>query len=316
VSAYRDTRLKIFSGNANPSLSRSICQNIGVELGEMTVTRFSDGETRLIIEENVRGCDVFVIQPTSAPVNDHLMELLIIMDALKRASASRITAVVPYFGYARQDRKTRGREPITAKLVADLISRAGAHRLLTVDLHAGQIQGFFDIPVDNLSAVPILAEFFRAKHLEGAIVVSPDPGGVARARDLADRLNVGIAIIDKSRPRPNVSEAMNVVGRVAGRCAIVVDDIMDTAGTISGGAEALVKHGAERVFACCTHPVLSGAALEKLEAAPIEEVVVTDSIALPDGSRLQKLRVLSLAPLLAQAIIRIHEDRSVSALFR
>ena len=313
--AYPDRRLKIVSGNANKQLAKEIAEHLGIPLALGHVVRFSDGEVHVRIEESVRGADVFVVQPTSAPVNEHLMELLITIDALRRASARRITAVVPYYGYARQDRKTRARDPITAKLVANLITTAGVDRVLTMDLHAGQIQGFFDIPVDHLPGVPILADYFRAKGLEDLVVVSPDLGGVTRARDLATRLGVDIAIIDKRRPEPNVAEIMNIIGRIAGKRVIMVDDIIDTAGTIVQGAEALLGKGAVEVFACCTHAVLSGPAIKRLEASCISEVVVTNTIAVPQEKLVPKIKVLSVAPLLGDAILRIYEDLSVSKLF-
>ncbi len=308
-------RLKVFSGTANRELALEICQHIGIPLGDCELGRFSNGEVRLVVNENVRGDDVFVIQPTCQPANETLMELLIMIDAFRRASARRITAVIPYYGYARQDRKTRGREPITAKLVANLITVAGARRVLTVDLHAGQIQGFFDIPVDNLTGIPILGKYFAEKNLPDAVVVSPDPGGVPRAREMADRLGVALAIIDKRRPEPNVAEVMNIIGPVAGRNVILVDDMIDTAGTITQGAIALKERGAGDIYVCCTHPVLSGPAYERLQEAPIKEVVVTNTIPVPPERRGNLIRVLSIAPLLAEAIRRIHEDESVSALF-
>lgn len=310
-----ENRLEIFTGNANVELAREIAQHLGIEVGDAVVNTFSDGEIQVRINESVRGADVFVIQPLSYPVNDHLMELLIMLDALKRASAWRITAVIPYYGYARQDRKIRARDPITAKLVADLISTAGAHRVLTMDLHAGQIQGFFDFPVDHLMAVPILADYFRKKGIEEPVVVSPDVGGVTRARELATRLGASIAIIDKRRPEPNKAEVMNVIGKVKGKTVILIDDMIDTAGTITLGAEALLEHGAKETYACCTHPVLSGPAIERLEASPIKEVVVTNTIPLRENQKIEKIKVLSVAPLFAEAIRRIHENESVSTLF-
>ena len=313
--AYPDRRLKIVSGNANQQLAKEIAEHLGIPLALGHVVRFIDGEVHVRIEESVRGADVFVVQPTSAPVNEHLMELLITIDALRRASARRITAVVPYYGYARQDRKTRARDPITAKLVANLITTAGVDRVLTMDLHAGQIQGFFDIPVDHLPGVPILAEYFRAKGLEDLVVVSPDLGGVTRARDLATRLGVDIAIIDKRRPEPNVAEIMNIIGKIAGKRVIMIDDIIDTAGTITQGAQALLDKGAVEVFACCTHAVLSGPAIQRLEASCISEVIVTNTIAVPQEKLIEKIKVLSVAPLLGDAILRIYEDLSVSKLF-
>jgi len=307
-------RLKVFAGNANPELAQEIADHLGMALGEVEVDRFSNGEIRVLINESVRGTDVFIIQPTCTPVNDSLMELLIMIDAFKRASAGRVTAVIPFYGYARQDRKTRGREPITAKLVANLITTAGADRVLTVDLHAGQIQGFFDIPVDHLSSVPLLAEYLRGRGLgDNLIVVSPDPGGVPRARDLARHLKAPIGIIDKRRPAPNVSEVLNVIGEVEGRTAILVDDIIDTAGSITQGAQALKDLGACNIYACATHPVLSGPAWERLNNSPIEELIVTNTI--PVNGKREKLTVLSMAHLLGEAILRIHQDLSVSKLF-
>lgn len=308
-------KLKIFTGNANPALAKEICGYIGMPLGQAKVKRFSDGEINVMIEESVRGADVFVIQPTCYPVNDNLMELLIMIDGLRRASARRITAVVPYYGYARQERKTRARDPISAKLVANLLTVAGARRVVAMDLHASAIQGFFDLPVDHLPGVPILAQYFLGKQLKDIVVVSPDVGGVPRARNLAERIGAGIAIIDKRRPAPNVSEIMNIVGEVKGKVAILVDDIIDTAGTISQAASVLLERGATKVYACCTHPVLSGPAVEKLKAAPIEEVVVTNTIPVPEDKHFPGLKVLSVAPLLGEAIIRIYQDLSVSKLF-
>ncbi|RDV84638.1 ribose-phosphate diphosphokinase [Ammonifex thiophilus] len=311
----RFKNMLIFSGNANPKLAADICQYLGVPLGDCVVGRFSDGEIFVRINENVRGADVFVIQPTCSPVNENLMELLIMIDALRRASARRITAVIPYYGYARQDRKTRGREPITAKLVANLITAAGARRVLTVDLHAGQIQGFFDIPVDHLPAGPLLAQHLMARGLKDVVVVSPDVGGVVRARELAKRIGAPLAVIDKRRPEPNEAEVMNVIGPVQGKTAVMVDDIIDTAGTITKGAEALVAWGAKEVYVVCTHPVFSGQAVERLKTPAIKEIFVTDTIPLPPEKRLDKITVVSVAPLLGEVIIRIHEDLSVSKLF-
>lgn len=313
MADYR--RLKIFTGNANPALAEEIAGHIGIAVGDGEVFRFSDGEVNVKIGESVRGADVFVVQPTCGPVNEHLMELLVMIDALKRASTKRITAVIPYYGYARQDRKSRARDPITAKLVANLITSAGADRVLTMDLHAPQIQGFFDIPLDHLPAVPILAEYFRDKKMEDVVVVSPDHGGVTRARLLADRLGSPIAIIDKRRPMPNVAEVMNIIGEVSGKTVIMTDDIIDTAGTITAGAQALLDLGAKEVYACCTHGVLSGPAIERLEKSPIKEVVITNTIPLPPEKQIGKIKVLTVAKLLAEAILRIHEDLSVSKLF-
>lgn len=307
--------LKIFTGNANPSLAQAIADELGVSVGEAVVGRFRDGEIHLRIHETVRGVEVFVVQPTSSPVDQNLMELLVMIDALKRASAKEVAAVIPYYGYARQDRKTQSRDPIAAKLVANLIQAAGADRVLTMDLHAGQIQGFFDIPVDNLKALPILAKYFADKRLPNPVVVAPDVGGVARARELAERLNCGLAIVDKRRPEPNVSEVMHVIGNVAGKTAILVDDIIDTGGTIVHAAEALLAQGALNVYACASHPVFSPPAVKRLAESPIVEVIVTNSIPLPPERRHEKIRILSVAPLFAQAIRRIFTEQSVSVLF-
>lgn len=308
-------KLKIFSGNANHRLAEEIAEYLGVSVGESKVTHFSDGEIQVKINESVRGADVFVVQPTCYPVNDNIMELLIVIDALRRASAKRITAVVPYYGYARQDRKARARDPITAKLMANLITASGANRVITMDLHAGQIQGFFDIPVDHLPGVPILAEYFAGKNLQDAVVVSPDLGGVTRARDMAERIGASIAIIDKRRPEPNVAEIMNIIGNVEGKTVVMIDDIIDTAGTIVQGASALMERGAKEIYTCCTHPVLSGPAIERLKASPIKEIVVTNTIPVSPEKEFEKIKTLSVAPLLGEAIIRIHEDLSVSKLF-
>lgn len=313
---YLDPNLKVFSLNSNYPLAEEIAKVIGVELGKCSVTRFSDGEIQINIEESIRGCDVYVIQSTSAPVNENIMELLIMIDALKRASAKTINIVMPYYGYARQDRKARAREPITAKLVANLLETAGATRVITLDLHAPQIQGFFDIPIDHLMGVPILSEYFKSRELGGDIViVSPDHGGVTRARKMAERLKAPIAIIDKRRPRPNVAEVMNIVGNIEGKVAILIDDIIDTAGTITLAANALVENGAAEVYACCTHPVLSGPAIDRIENSKIKELVVTNSIALAEEKRSGKIVHLSVAPLIGEAIIRVHEEQSVSTLF-
>ncbi|MES1042042.1 MULTISPECIES: ribose-phosphate diphosphokinase [Peribacillus] len=312
---YLDPNLKVFSLNSNFDLAQEIAAAIGVELGKCSVTSFSDGEVQINIEESIRGCDVYVIQSTSQPVNENLMELLIMIDALKRASAKTINIVMPYYGYARQDRKARAREPITAKLVANLLETAGAHRVITLDLHAPQIQGFFDILIDHLVAVPILADFFKEKELSDIVIVSPDHGGVTRARKMADRLKAPIAIIDKRRPRPNVAEVMNIIGNIEGKTAILIDDIIDTAGTITLAANALVENGAKAVYACCTHPVLSGPAIERIQNSTIKELVVTNSIALSEDKKIDKITGLSVAPLIAEAIIRVHEEQSVSTLF-
>ncbi|WP_054951054.1 ribose-phosphate diphosphokinase [Numidum massiliense] len=308
-------KLKLFSCNSNQQLAQEIADHIGVSLGDGSVTAFSDGETRVTVNESVRGGDVYVIQSTCAPVNQHLMELLVMVDALKRASAKTINVVIPYYGYARQDRKARARDPITAKLVANLIETAGADRMITMDLHATQIQGFFDIPVDQLLGVPILAEYFRNKQLQDVVVVSPDHGGVTRARRLADHLKAPLAIIDKRRPQPNVAEVMNIVGDVRGRTAIIIDDIIDTAGTMTLAANALIDHGALDVYACGTHSVLSGPAIERLKNSRIRELVITNTIPLPAHKQLDNVHTLSVAPLIGEAIIRVHEEMSVSKLF-
>lgn len=308
-------RFKIFSANANPALAEEISEYMGVTLGDSKVKRFSDGEIAVNINESVRGADVFIIQPTCKPVNDHLMELLIMVDAMRRASARRITAVIPYYGYARQERKQRARDPISAKLVANLIIAAGARRVVAMDLHASAIQGFFDIPMDHLLGVPILAEYYRSLELENIVVVSPDLGGVTRARALSERLGAQIAIVDKRRPEPNVAEIMNVIGNIKGKTVIMTDDIIDTAGTITLGAQALMDRGAKEVFACCTHAVLSGPAIERLEKSPIKQILVTNTIPLTPDKQCSKIKVLSVAPLLGEAIFRIHEDLSVSKLF-
>ncbi|MBO2532628.1 ribose-phosphate pyrophosphokinase [Planifilum fulgidum] len=315
MSHFRESRLQIFTCNSNPDLAREIADHIGVPLGDAEVGRFSDGEIYVRLNESVRGSDVYVIQSTCHPVNQHLMELLVMVDALKRASARTINVVIPYYGYARQDRKTRARDPITAKLVANLIETAGADRIITMDLHATQIQGFFDIPVDHLLGVPILSKYFIEKQLEDVVVVSPDHGGVIRARKMAERLGAPIAIIDKRRPEPNVAEVMNIVGDVRGRTAIIIDDIIDTAGTVMLAADALIEQGAREVYACCTHPVFSGPAIERIKKANIKEMVVTNTIPLTPEKQLEKIRVLSVSPLIGEAIIRIHKELSVSKLF-
>ncbi len=314
---YLDPTLKVFSLNSNRTLSEEIAREIGLELGKCTVSQFSDGEIQINIEESIRGCDVYVIQSTSKPVNKNLMELLIMIDALKRASAKTINIVMPYYGYARQDRKARAREPITSKLVANLIETAGATRVITLDLHAPQIQGFFDVPIDHLMGVPILADYFKEREMVNGdlVIVSPDHGGVTRARRLADRLKAPIAIIDKRRPRPNVAEVMNIIGTVEGKTAILIDDIIDTAGTITLAVNALKKAGAKEVYACCTHPVLSGPAIERIQNSDLKELVVTNSIPLPEEKKIDKIKELSVATLIAEAIIRVHENKSVSTLF-
>ncbi|RMG59710.1 MAG: ribose-phosphate pyrophosphokinase [Deltaproteobacteria bacterium] len=308
--------LKVFSGNANLELAKNICKYLQIPLGNAMVKRFSDGEVNVEIGENVRGTDVFLIQPTCPPVNENLMEMLVMIDALKRASAKRITAVIPYYGYARQDRKVAPRTPITAKLVADLLSAAGISRLLTMDLHAGQIQGFFNIPVDHLYASPVLLSYIREKFRNDIVIVSPDAGGVERARAFAKRLNASLAIIDKRRVGPNVAEIMNIIGEVEGRVAVILDDMIDTAGTVCQAASALKEKGAVSVNACATHPVLSGPAIERITNSEIEEVVVTDTIPLRENAKeCEKIKVLSVANLLGEAIKRIHYDDSISSLF-
>ncbi|GGE21833.1 ribose-phosphate pyrophosphokinase [Marinithermofilum abyssi] len=315
MSTVRQTRLHVFSCNSNPELAKAIADHIGVPLGDAEVGKFSDGEIHVKLNESVRGSDVYVIQSTCHPVNQHLMELLVMVDALKRASARTINVVIPYYGYARQDRKTRARDPITSKLVANLIETAGTDRVITMDLHAQQIQGFFDIPVDHLLGVPILGEYFKKKNLDDVVVVSPDHGGVIRARKLAERLESPIAIIDKRRPEPNVAEVMNIIGDVKGRRAIIIDDIIDTAGTITLAANALLDYGAKEVYACCTHPVFSGPAIQRIKESKIKEMVVTNTIPLGEEKQLDKIKILSVAPLIGEAIIRVHEELSVSKLF-
>ena len=309
-------RLKIFSGSSNLALAQEMCEQLHIALGKAVLKTFSDGEISVDIGENVRGMDVFIVQSGCTPANEHIMEMLIMLDALKRASPARITAVIPYYGYARQDRKVSPRVPISAKLVADLITVAGANRVLTVELHAGQIQGFFDIPVDHLYSAPVLYRYVKEKFLDDLVIVSPDTGGVERARAFAKRLNAGLAIIDKRRPEPNVSEIMNVIGEVKGKRAIIFDDLIDTGGTIVQAAEAIKNNGAEEVYACCTHPVLSGNALERLNNSIVKEVIVTNSIPLSaEKKKCKKIKVLSVAGLLSEAIRRIYYNESVSALF-
>src|SRR5579871_3422541 len=309
-------RLQIFTGNANPDLSREICEHLGMELGRAMIRTFADGEIYLQIQENVRGADVFIIQPTCTPVDSNLMELLLMIDALKRASAERITAVLPYYGYARQDRKDKPRVPISARLVAALLETAGADRVLTLDLHAAQIQGFFDIPVDHLFATPVAIDYFKAKNVPDLTVVSPDAGGVERARAFAKRLNSPLAIIYKRREEANVAEVMNVVGEVKGRNCLLVDDLIDTGGTLVKGAEALMEKGATSVSAWATHAVLSGPAVQRIDASCLKEVVFTNSIPLsPEAKKSSRIKSLSVARLLAEAIRSIHEETSVSVLF-
>src|SRR5699024_9252983 len=307
--------LQLFTLNSNRALAQEIADHIGIPLGKTEVSKFSDGETQISIEESVRGCDVYVIQSTSNPVNENLMELYILIDALKRASAATINIVMPYYGYARQDRKARSREPITSKLVANLMETAGADRIITLDLHAPQIQSFFDVLIDHLQAVTILSDYFDEKDLENLLIVSPDHGGVIRARRMADRLKAPLGIIDKRRPSPNVAEVMNIIGDVEGKTAIIIDDIIDTAGTIKLAADALIEKGAREVYACCTHPVLSGPAIERIEDSKIKELVVTNTIVLEESKTIDKITQLSVASLIGEAIKRVNRDESVSILF-
>ncbi len=312
----RGQEIKVFSGNANTALAKEICQRMNLPLGNAVVCKFSDGEINVQIVDNVRGMDVFVVQPTSSPVNRHLMELLIMIDALKRASASRITAVLPYYGYSRQDRKVQPRVPITSKLVADLITAAGANRVLTMDLHAGQIQGFFNIPVDNLFAAPVLLEYIREKKFTNLTVVSPDAGGVERARAFAKRLNAALAIIDKRRDKPNEAQVMHIIGDVKGRDCLLLDDMVDTAGTLTEGAAALRANGAGSISAACSHAVLSGPAIQRINDSTLDELITTNTIALDSKQQqCKKLTVLSVALILSEAITRIHEETSLSSLF-
>jgi ribose-phosphate pyrophosphokinase len=308
--------MKLFGGTSNPELTREVCDYLGIEPGKVAAKTFSDGETLIEIHENIRGGDVFVLQSTSTPVNDNLMQLLIMMDALRRASAERITAIIPYYGYGRQDRKVKPRVPISAKLVADLITTSGAHRVVSMDLHAGQIQGYFNIPVDNLFAAPLLLKYIRTHFENDLVIVSPDAGGVERARAFAKRLEATLAIIDKRRDAPNIAEAMNIIGEVDGKTAVILDDMVDTAGTLTQGASALKEKGASKIYACCTHPVLSGAAIEKIEASPIDRLVVTNTIPLNEKSqKCAKITILSVAELLGETIKRIYNSNSVSTLF-
>jgi ribose-phosphate pyrophosphokinase len=309
IRAMTPDRLKIFSGTAHPRLAQEICASLGLRLGDLMLETFSDGEVYLQFQENVRGADLFLIQPTCRPVDHNLMELFLMIDAAKRASADRITAVLPYYGYARQDRKDKPRVAISAKVVASLLERAGADRIMALDLHAAQIQGFFDVPVDHLFSAPVMIEYFKPLEVPDLTVVSPDPGGVERARAFAKRLNAPLAIIDKRREKPNVAEVMNVVGEVEGRNCLMVDDLIDTAGTLVKGAEALLQQGARSVSACATHAVLSPPAVDRIEASPLKEVVFTNSIPLSEEARhSSKIKFLSVAPLLARAIQSIHEE--------
>ncbi len=310
-------KIRVFTGNSNPALAQKICEALGVPLGNAGVKTFSDGEVLVEVRENVRGRDVYLVQSTCAPTNNNLMELLVMMDAMKRASAATITAVIPYYGYARQDRKAAPRTPISAKLVADLLTTAGANRVVTIDLHAGQIQGFFNIPVDNLYAAPVILAHLKERFAgQDVVMVSPDAGGTERARAFAKRLECPMAVIDKRRTGPNVAEVMHLIGDVKDKIAIILDDMIDTAGTLTQAAGALKQNGAAAIYACATHGVLSGPAIDRINGSVIEEVVLTDSIPLGEkSSRTSKVKVLSVAPLLAEAIRRIHEDESVSSLF-
>ena len=306
---------KVFTGNSHPELAEEIASIMGKPLGKATVNKFSDGEISVNLWETVRGTDCYIVQSTCDPVNDNLMELLIMIDAMKRASAGRINAVIPYYGYARQDRKAKARDPITAKLVADLLVAAGADRVVTMDLHAAQIQGYFDIPVDHLVGMPILSKYFMAKGLEDVVIVSPDHGSVARARNMAQPLNAPIAIVDKRRPEPNKSEIMNIIGDIEGKNCILVDDMIDTAGTITNAANALKDLGAVSVRACATHAVLSGPAIERIENSAIEELVLLNTLLIPEEKRIEKMRIVSVAPLFAEAMTRIFTNGSISKLF-
>ena len=307
--------LKLFTCNAHPELANEIAELMGIKVGKSTVNKFSDGEIQVSIWESVRDCDVYIVQPTCAPVNDHLMELLIMIDALKRASAGRINAVIPYYGYARQDRKAKARDPITAKLVANLIQAAGADRVISMDLHANQIQGYFDIPVDHLLGLPILTKYFKEKNLDNVVVVSPDHGSVTRARNMAERLDAPIAIVDKRRPEPNKSEIMNIIGDIDGKNCILLDDMIDTAGTICNAASALIELGAKNVYACATHGVLSGPAKERLEKSPIQELVLLNTLPIDDEKKLDKMTFISVGPIFSEVITRVYQGGSVSTLF-
>lgn len=310
------TEIKIFSGNSNRPLAEAICKELGIALGDMEVGHFSDGESTVQLKETVRGRDVFLIQSTCTPVNENLMELLVMIDAVRRASAGRITAVIPYFGYARQDRKAKARDPITARLVADIITKAGADRILTMDFHAAQIQGFFDIPVDHLVGGPLLYKYFKDMKNDNLVVVSPDVGSVARARNVAEKLGCTMAIVDKRRPRANQVEVMNIIGNIEGKDCLMVDDMIDTAGTICQGAQILKDKGAKSVYACCTHAVLSGPAIKRLEESCIKELVILDTIQLPEEKKLDKIKVLSVSKLFAHAIENIYSDQKMSDLFK
>ena len=306
---------KVFTGNSHTELAEEIASIMGKPLGKATVTKFSDGEISVNLWESVRGIDVYIVQPTCNPVNDNLMELLIMIDAMKRASAGRINAVIPYYGYARQDRKAKARDPITAKLVADLIVAAGADRVVTMDLHANQIQGYFNIPVDHLVGMPILARYFKEKALEDVVIVSPDHGSVTRARNMAEYLNCPIAIVDKRRPEPNKSEIMNIIGNIEGKNCIIIDDMIDTAGTITNAANAIKDLGATAVYACATPPVLSGPAVERIEKSAIEELALLNTTPIPEEKKIDKMKFLSVAPIFAEAMTRVFTNGSISKLF-
>ena len=315
MSILLGKKIKLFTLGANPELAQEIADSIGIPLSDCEVDHFADGEINVQINETVRGHHVFIVQPTSTPVNDHLMELLIMCDALKRASARTINLIIPYYGYSRQDRKTKSRQPISAKLVADLLTVAGATRVIVMDIHAAQIQGFFNIPVDNFMGLPILCNYLMDKHLEDVVVVSPDHGGAVRAREYAKILNASIAIIDKRRPEPNKAEVMNIIGEVAGKTCIMVDDMVDTAGTMTAGAQALMDAGAKEVYAACTHGVLSGAAVERIKNSCLKEVIITNTIKLPEEKKIDKIKVLSVGNLLGHGILKILSDEPLSGLF-
>ena len=315
MSILLGKKIKLFTLGANPELAQEIADSIGIPLSDCEVDHFADGEINVQINETVRGHHVFIVQPTSTPVNDHLMELLIMCDALKRASARTINLIIPYYGYSRQDRKTKSRQPISAKLVADLLTVAGATRVIVMDIHAAQIQGFFNIPVDNFMGLPILCNYLMDKHLEDVVVVSPDHGGAVRAREYAKILNASIAIIDKRRPEPNKAEVMNIIGSVAGKTCIMVDDMVDTAGTMTAGAQALMDAGAKEVYAACTHGVLSGSAVERIQNSCLKEVIITNTIKLPEEKKIDKIKVLSVGNLLGHGILKILSDEPLSGLF-
>ena len=315
MAIFHGSKVKIFSLSSNVVLAQEIADYIGIPLSTCEVSRFADGEININIGETVRGHKVFIVQSTSAPVNEHVMELLIMIDALKRASAREINIVMPYYGYSRQDRKAKARQPISAKLIADLLQVAGATRVICVDLHAAQIQGFFDIPIDNFRSMPIISDYIKTKNIKNMVVVSPDHGGVARARSLADSLNAPIAIIDKMRPEPNVAEVMNIIGSVKGKNCVIFDDMIDTAGSIVAAANALKEAGAKDIYACCTHPLLSGPAVERIMNSPLIEMVCTNTILLPEEKKFPKMVQLSISHLLGQGIINIIDDQGVSTLF-